>query len=107
MADRVECKGRQNEELDVGIEDLFDDIRALPPGELAEVIDIVKYLRTRTDDYSRFDGLGASLIDEIMADPARRAALLESVQTGLEEHARGETLDMEEVFEELLSGLPE
>jgi predicted transcriptional regulator len=90
----------------MGIEELFDDIRALPPGALAEVVDIVAYHRTHGAEAAREASEAHGMMDAIMADPAQRAALLASIRQGDEEHARGETRDFEEVFEEILADLP-
>jgi predicted transcriptional regulator len=86
----------------MGLEELFDDIRALPPGELPEVVDMVTYLRTRTVEERNEEASAHAMMEAIEADPVQRAALQEDIRRGREEHARGETYEMDEVFAELL-----
>ena len=86
----------------MGLEELFDDIRALPPGELSEVVDIVTYLRTRGAEAAGEEASAHAMMAAIEADPIQRAALQEDIRCGREEHARGESYDMEDVVAEIL-----
>jgi predicted secreted protein len=86
----------------MGLEELFDDIRALPPGELAEVVDMVTYLRTRTVEERDEEASAHAMMEAIEADPVQRAALQEDIRRGRDEHAKGESISMEEAFAGLL-----
>lgn len=88
------------------LEALFDNIRSLPADEQGEVIDLVQYLRNRAEIEQREAREANATLDAIMADPVQRAVLLESVQRGTEEHLRGESFDLDEVFDTLLADLP-
>lgn len=78
----------------MGLEELIDQLRGLPPEDLDEVVDFVAYLRRRGAMAGQGpDVEGEGLLDRVAGDPALKArfdAMLDDVTASLD---RGEGID--------------
>jgi predicted transcriptional regulator len=87
------------------------DMSDLSEADRSQVIDLVERLRAKQvaqeDDAESFDADGEDVRAEIIADPVKAEAFKASIRDGIERANRGEYIELDEVFEELLAGLPE
>jgi hypothetical protein len=82
----------------MGLEELFDDIRGLPPAKQAEVIDLVAHLRDRDEAedealMARLGRSGDAVLNEIDADPGMRARFNASLDRTQAEADAGDWVD--------------
>lgn len=81
----------------MSLEDLFADLRELPPSDLAEVIDLVERLRDRQAEAS---GEATAMLDAIARDPERRERFQASLDRAFDQMQRGEGTPVDEVMAE-------
>lgn len=80
----------------MGLEELIDQLRGLPPDELDEVVDFVAFLRRRgatAGEDREFEGDGDDVLDRVARDPALKVrfdAMLDEVSASLD---RGDGID--------------
>ncbi|HEY9722338.1 MAG TPA: hypothetical protein V6D47_10005 [Oscillatoriaceae cyanobacterium] len=80
---------------------LVDVAQDLGPAGLAEVIDLAERLRRREAEE------GEAHVRALLADPLKREKLYASLREADDSIDRGEGVDGESFFKDLLNGLPE